>query len=38
LVDRTFALASVVARGRAIWGSAELIVNGCSGWSLLQTP
>ena len=35
---RRCASASVVARGSASCGSAELMVNGCSGSSLFQKP
>ena len=37
-VENTRASASAVARGSAMTGRAELIVNGCSGSSLLHTP
>ena len=37
-VENTCASASALARGSAIGASAELIVNGCSGSSLLHRP
>ena len=38
LVEKTCASPSVLARGSAIGDSAELIVKGCSGSSLLHKP
>ena len=38
MVEKTLAAASVVARGNVSCGSAELMVNGCSGSSLFQEP
>jgi len=37
-VEKMFASASAVLLGSGSSGSAELIVNGCSGWSLLHMP